>query len=397
LPPSVENRVGPLFVLAMVAVTLTGPLSIHAFIPALPMVQRDFGMDAATTQFILSVTLFAMAGATLLYGPLSDRHGRRPVLLVGLGLFLIGTLGCALADDFATLVTGRFVQAGGAACGLVLARAIVRDVYGDDRLVKMMAYLTMAYVMGPMIAPVVGGTLADLFDWRAIFHMGLAIGVSVFILTAVATHETAPNIGVRSGGRFVVRDYVRLVRMPRFMGYVLHCGFISASFFATISAASFLMSEVLHRPAAEYGLWFMTLPAGYLLGNFAASRFSGRLSINATVVIGAFIALVPAIGFLIWVAVAPMSPLMLFLPCAIAGLGQGLSMPNAQSGAISVDPDLTGTASGVVMFAHLFLGAVGTQIMGFVADGTAFPVALVFLGFLTLSLIAAIVAVMPWK
>jgi len=333
----------------------------------------------------------------LFYGPLSDRHGRRPVLLVGLGLFLIGTLGCALADDFATLVTGRFVQAGGAACGLVLARAIVRDVYGDDRLVKMMAYLTMAYVMGPMIAPVVGGTLADLFDWRAIFHMGLAIGVSVFILTAVATHETAPNIGVRSGGRFVVRDYVRLVRMPRFMGYVLHCGFISASFFATISAASFLMSEVLHRPAAEYGLWFMTLPAGYLLGNFAASRFSGRLSINATVVIGAFIALVPAIGFLIWVAVAPMSPLMLFLPCAIAGLGQGLSMPNAQSGAISVDPDLTGTASGVVMFTHLFLGAVGTQIMGFVADGTAFPVALVFLGFLTLSLIAAIVAVMPWK
>ena len=397
MPPSVENRVGPLFVLAMVAVTLTGPLSIHAFIPALPMVQRDFGMDAATTQFILSVTLFAMAGATLFYGPLSDRHGRRPVLLVGLGLFLIGTLGCALADDFATLVTGRFVQAGGAACGLVLARAIVRDVYGDDRLVKMMAYLTMAYVMGPMIAPVVGGTLADLFDWRAIFHMGLAIGVSVFILTAVATHETAPNIGVRSGGRFVVRDYVRLVRMPRFMGYVLHCGFISASFFATISAASFLMSEVLHRPAAEYGLWFMTLPAGYLLGNFAASRFSGRLSINATVVIGAFIALVPAIGFLIWVAVAPMSPLMLFLPCAIAGLGQGLSMPNAQSGAISVDPDLTGTASGVVMFTHLFLGAVGTQIMGFVADGTAFPVALVFLGFLTLSLFAAIVAVMPWK
>ena len=158
MPPGVEKRVGPLFVLAMIAVTLMGPLALHAFIPALPMVQRDFAMDDATSRFILSVSLFAMAVATLFYGPLSDRYGRRPVLLVGLALFLIGTLGCALADDVATLIGGRFVQAGGAACGLVLARAMVRDVYGDDRLVKMMAYLTMAYVMGPMIAPAVGGT-----------------------------------------------------------------------------------------------------------------------------------------------------------------------------------------------------------------------------------------------
>ena len=395
MPPGVEKRVGPLFVLAMVAVTLMGPLALHAFIPALPIVQRDFAIDDATSRFILSVSLFAMAVATLFYGPLSDRYGRRPVLLVGLALFLIGTLGCALADDVATLIVGRFVQAGGAACGLVLARAMVRDVYGDDRLVKMMAYLTMAYVMGPMIAPAVGGALADFLSWRAIFHMGLIIGGAVFILTALVTHETAPSIGVARGPRFILRDYGRLLRMPRFMGYVLHCGFISASFFAVITSASFLLSEVLHRPATEFGIWFMSLPAGYLLGNFTATRMSGWLTINASVVTGALIAMIPAIGFLIWVNLEPITPLMLFLPCAVAGLGQGLSMPNAQSAAISVAPELTGTASGVVMFAHLFLGAIGAQVMGFVADGTAFPMALVFFGFLSLSLIAAIVAVKP--
>lgn len=397
LPPSAENRVGPLFVLAMVAITMMGPLAIHAFIPALPIVQRNFAIDAATAQFMLSITLFAMAGATLFYGPLSDRYGRRPVLLVGLGLFLVGTLGCVLADDVTTLIGGRFVQAGGAACGLVLARAMVRDVYGDDRLVKMMAYLTMAYVVGPMLAPAIGGALIDTLGWRSIFQAGLVVGGLIVILTLFVIHETAPNIGKRSGGIVVLQGYGRLARMPKFMGYVFHCGFISASFFSFISAAAFLMSGVLHRPAAEYGLWFITFPACYMAGNFVASRLTTRYSIDRMVVVGAAIGFIVSAGFVIWVMVAPLHIAMLFLPCALASLGQGLSMPNAQSGAISVDPELTGTASGVVMFVQLFLGAVGTQLMGFVADDTALPMALLYCGFLFLALVCAIIPVLPWK
>lgn len=374
----------------MVAVTLVGPLSIHAFIPALPVVRRALSIDAATTQLMLSVTLFGMALATLLYGSASDRYGRRPVLLTGIALFLVGTAGCALAGDVATLIAGRFVQAAGAACGLVLARAMVRDVYGDDRLVKMLAYLTMAYVMGPMLAPVIGGTLVDAFGWRSVFHMGLAIGAVILLLTAIGTHETAPP-SAGGGGLMVIRGYARLARKPVFMGYVFNTGFISASFFAYISAASYLMSEVLHRPAAEYGLYFISIPISYLAGNFVASRLSGRVSIETMVVIGSAVGVASAVGFLIWTFVAPIDPLMLFLPCAAASVGQGLSMPNAQSGAISVDPDLTGTASGVVMFIQLFLGAAGTQLIGFVSDGTAFPMALVYLVFCTLALAAGFV------
>jgi MFS transporter, DHA1 family, multidrug resistance protein len=397
LRSSVEKPAGPLFIIAMVAITLMGPLAVHAFIPALPLVRRDFAIDDATTQFILSISLFAMAGATLFYGPLSDRYGRRPVVLAGLALFLVGTLGSALASDVLTLIGGRFVQAAGAACGLVLARAMVRDLYGDDRVVKMMAYLTMAYVLGPMLSPAIGGALADVFGWRSIFYMGLVIGAAIILLTAMVTHETAPNIGEKTGGMVVLRSYVQLARTPKFLAYVLHCGFISASFFAYITAASFLMSEVLRRPATEYGLWFMLLPSSYMLGNFIASRLTHRFSIDTMVITGALFSLVAAIGFLIWTTLSPINVFLLFLPCAVASLGQGLSMPNAQSGAITVDRALTGTASGVIMFAQLLLGAIGAQIMGFVADNTARPMALVFLGFVILVFVSAIVPVLPRK
>ncbi len=374
-----ERIAGPLFVTAMIAVTLIGPLSVHAFIPALPIVQRAFAMDDATAQSMLSITLLGMAASTVFYGSLSDRYGRRPVLLTGIGLFLIGATVCAVSTNVVTLAGGRFVQAAGAGCGLVLARAIIRDVYGDDRLVKMMAYLTMAYVMGPMLAPAIGGALIDAFGWRAVFYMSLALGVAIFALTAIAIHETAPRNDETGFGRRLIEGYGRLARIPKFLGYVFHAAFIAASFFSYISAASFLMSDVLHRPAAEYGIYFLFLPLGYLVGNFFASRLSGRVSIETMVVIGGVGAMVVAIGFLIWAVVSPIDPLLLFVPGVVASIAQGLSMPNAQSGAIQVDDDLTGTASGAVMFAQLSFGAVGVQVMGFVADGTAYPMAMVFL------------------
>jgi DHA1 family bicyclomycin/chloramphenicol resistance-like MFS transporter len=378
----------------MVAVTLIGPLSVHAFIPALPIVQRAFAMDDAAAQSMLSITLLGMAASTLFYGSLSDKYGRRPVLLTGIGLFLIGATVCAVSTNVVTLASGRFIQAAGAGCGLVLARAIIRDVYGDDKLVKMMAYLTMAYVMGPMLAPAIGGAMIDAFGWRAVFHLSLALGVTIFALTAIATYETAvrndggDDVGI--GWRFI-QGYARLARMPKFLGYVFHAAFIAAAFFSYVSAASFLMTDVLHRPAAEYGIYFLFLPLAYLVGNFIASRFSGRASIETMIAIGGFGAIIVAIGFLIWVSVSPIDPLLLFAPGVVASIAQGLSMPNAQSGAIQVDADLTGAASGAVMFAQLSFGAVGAQVMGFVADGTAYPMAIMFLVCCTGALLAGMV------
>jgi DHA1 family bicyclomycin/chloramphenicol resistance-like MFS transporter len=179
--------------------------------------------------------------------------------------------------------------------------------------------------------------------------------------------------------------------MPRFLGFTFFNGFVSASFFAYITAASYIMIEVLERPAAEYGLWFLTLPAAYLLGNFVAGRFGGRARIEFMVLLGSGIALAASIGFVFAAAIMPLTPLVLFLPCFIASIGQGIAMPNAQSGAIMVDPQLTGTAAGTVMFAHLCLGATGAQVMGFLADGTMMPMALMYVTCCALATAAALV------
>ena len=165
---------GPLFALALASISLIGPLAVHLFLPVIPAVKAALGLSDAMAQLTFSIALFGMAFATLFYGSLSDRYGRRPVLLSGLALFLIGSALSAAAESVVPLVLGRLVQAVGAGCGITLGRAIAQDVYGRDRLVKAMAYLTMVYTIGPMISPIVGGMLIDTFGWRSVFGFALA-------------------------------------------------------------------------------------------------------------------------------------------------------------------------------------------------------------------------------
>ncbi len=178
-----EGDPGWVFLATLLAVTLTGPMAIHMFLPAIPAVGKAFNVSQPTAQSAFSIALFTMAFATLIFGSLSDRFGRRPVLLAGLTLFTLGAAIGTYAPDIPTLLAGRFLQGAGAACGVVLARAILRDVYGVDRLVKAIAYLTAAYVLGPMFAPILGGALIDAFDWRAEFVFGAVAGAA---LTAIA-------------------------------------------------------------------------------------------------------------------------------------------------------------------------------------------------------------------
>src|SRR5580692_4309740 len=160
---------GPMFGVTLGMVAFIGPLAVHLFFPVIPAVKAAFGLTDALAQFTFSIAVFGMGAATLVYGSLADRLGRRPVLLSGLGLFLIGTVASAAAVNVPMLVLGRLVQAVGAGCGLTLVRTIARDAYGPERLVKAIAYLTMFYAIGPMIAPAAGGILVDAFGWRSVF------------------------------------------------------------------------------------------------------------------------------------------------------------------------------------------------------------------------------------
>ncbi len=358
-------------------ITLMGPLSLHLFFPALPAVKSEFGIDDSLTQLTASVPLFTMAVLTLVYGSLSDRYGRRPVLLASILLFICGCVLAALADNIWMLIAGRLIQAAGGACGLSLARTIARDVFGTDGLVKVIAYLLMAYSMGPLVAPPIGGFLVDGFGWRSVLIFAAVIGGIVGLLSYFTLYETRPAADASDRRRSLASGYRQLLGDARFTALVLQSGLCSGAFFTMATGASVLMKDYLHRPASEYGLYFMLFPVGYWLGNLTSSKLSGRVSVETMVLAGSILLVVTALGFSALVLAGNIVPLTIFIPGFFITFAQGIALPNTQAGAIRLAGSLAGTASGIGVFCQLFGAALFTQCYGLIADGTPVPLILV--------------------
>lgn len=376
-PVRMSKPPSTLFLIALVAVTMIGPLSIHLFLPALPLVKAAFGISDGLAQFTFSIALFTMAITTLVYGALSDRYGRRPVLLGGLVLFIAGIALAALAPSVEWFIVGRLIQAIGAGCGVALARAIARDAYGPEFLVKAIAYLTMAYTLGPMISPPVGGILVDAFGWRSIFWFALIMGTLILFGAILTLHETLPQRPPGGTAPGMLRGFSRLLRQPLFMSFVLQSGFSSGTFFGLASATTFMMKEVLERPATEFGFYFLLFSGGYCLGNWVSSRLSGKVRIDHMVLAGSvMLAAVVAVMVAI-ILLGHLSPLVLFVPGALISFSQGIALPNAQAGAIRIIPELAGTAAGIGVFLQMFCGAVFSQLYGLFSDGTPMPMLLI--------------------
>ncbi|MHA1108128.1 MAG: multidrug effflux MFS transporter [Alphaproteobacteria bacterium] len=386
-----QPKTGRLFFAALVTITFTGPLSVHMFLPALGAVKADLGISTAMTQLTMSLEMLAMAGATLVYGGLSDRLGRRPVLLAGLACFAAGAAVSAIAPDIWTLLAGRVLQGLGAGCGVVLARAIARDVYGLERLPQVIAWLTAAYVMGPMVAPALGGFLTDAAGWRAVLITAAAAGTLILVLVYFMLGET--RAARTSSQPPMLRAYGQLLRRRRFIGFILVPGFISGAFYTHAASVSFLATEVLHRSASEYGLWFLPFPIGFIIGNLITGYIGPRGSIAVMTISGCLIALSTGLILAGLFLSGPMTMATLFIPGAGIGIAQGLAMPYAQTGATRVNPDLAGTASGAVVFCQFFIPAVLQQLSGLLADGTWVPMTAIVLGAGICALIAGIAAV----
>ncbi len=364
-----------MFALSLASIALMGPLAVHAFMPVIPAVKVGLQISDSLAQLTFSVALFGMAAATLVYGALADRYGRRPVLLSGLAFFLIGSLASLFAVSVTTLVIGRLLQAVGAGCGLTLVRTIARDAYGPDKLVKVLAYLTMFYTIGPMIAPVASGLLVDHFGWRGVFALALAGGAVIATGAFLTIYETrpAPGSGAIGARPSMLGGFGVLFSHLRFVAFVCQTGFSTGAFMVTASAASFIMKETLHRPAAEYGYWFLTFPAGYLMGNFVSSRVGARARIETMVLIGSILSLASAIVLCVLLAADVVTPLSVFGPGFLITFAQGIALPYGQAGAMAIEPRLAGTASGVGVCLQNLFGAMTTQTYGLLADGTVWP------------------------
>lgn len=369
---------GAAFAIALGSISFIGPLAVHAFLPVIPVVREAFEISNAEAQLTFSIALFTMAFATLVYGSLSDRFGRRPVLLSGLGMFVAGTLLCLVATTIETLVFGRFVQAIGAGCGITLVRTIARDAYGPERLVKAIAYLTMFYTIGPLIAPLIGGFTADIFGWRSIFVLALGSGIAILASAWVLVPETKPySAGPKQSAGSMLRAYVELFSHWRFASFVLQTGMSTATFFTMAAASSSLMKDVLDRPASDYGIWFAAFPIGYFTGNWISARIGARARNEDMVMIGSFVGLSASVIQCAFLLSGIINPLVLFLPGLFSTMAQGIALPYAQSGAMATIPRLVGTASGIGVFLQSFLGGVFAQIFGVLADGTVMPMVIV--------------------
>ena len=374
------------FFVALVSITFIGPLSIHLFIPAMPAVKEEFGVSTGIAQLTLSLGMLAMAFFTVAYGGLSDRYGRKRVLLGGLVLFTCGAASCMAAANLPMLLGGRILQGAGAGCGVVLARAIARDVYGQDRVAQVIAYLTAAYVLGPMFAPPIGGQLTTLFGWRALFVLASAVGLLVILAVAFAVPETRTrNIG---GSRSVFAGYRSLLRRPRFVGFMLQPGMMSAAFYTQATAASFLAAERLGADAAKIGVWFFAFPIGFMAGSFISGRIGASRSIEFMTILGGVIGVVNGALLAGWLYFGGVSMAALYIPGFFVSLAQGLSMPYAQAGAMAVDTELAGSASGAVVFSQLFWPAALQELTGLLADGTWVPMAAVHFAAVTVALLA---------
>jgi len=364
---------GPLFALVLASISLIGPLALHLFIPAIPVVKSALQLSDALAQLTFSIAVLSMAFSTPVYGSLSDHYGRRPVLLSGLSLFLIGSAISAAANSVFTLLLGRLVQAVGAGCGMTLARVIAQDVYGPTHIVKAIAYLTMFYTVGPMISPIIGGTLIDAYGWRSVFGFALVLGGIIAISAYLALFESRPPTQANRIGGNILRNYLELFRHLRFTAFVLQSGFCTSSFLVAATAASSLMKEMLDRPSSEFGIYFLLFPFGLLSGNFISSRIADRIAKETMVLAGSLLSLAAVTAQSSLLLSGHVTPLSLFVPGFFITMAQGISLSYAQAGAMATDSALAGAAAGIGVFVQNFCGAAFTQLYGMLADGTPVP------------------------
>ena len=372
----------------LVAVTMTGTLALHIFVPALADAAADLGTTPAAARLTITLFLVGLAGGQLVYGPLSDRYGRRPVLIAGLGLYLAGLLLALLAPNITVLVIARVLQSLGACSTLVIGRAMVRDVSASTDAARRMALLTMAMTLTPALAPALGGLVDIWLGWRAVFGV-LALLVGVLSALVVFTlPETNRHPVALPGPSAMAAAYLRLLRIPVFRAYLVAGACAGTSLYAFLAVAPFLLVDRLGRSSGEVGLDCLIVVFGMVAGAVAANRLAGRVPIRRLARTGNLVCLAGA-GTLLAIDQSGLLGLVsLILPLIVYAVGVGLVGPNAVAGLMNVDPRAAGAASSLYGFTQMTFGAVFTVAVGLWHQSSATPVAATLLGAATVAGIA---------
>ncbi|MBP2301061.1 multidrug effflux MFS transporter [Azospirillum picis] len=351
----------PLWLLALL--TFSGTLAMHIFVPALPVAAADLGAGIASMQLTVSLYVLGLAFGQLVYGPLADRFGRRPVLMAALVLYTAAGLAAALAPGVHALIAARLFQALGGCAGLVLGRAIVRDVSPPHDAARRLALMNLMVTVGPGLAPIAGGLLAGSLGWRSIFVALCGLGLVNFLCTWRLLPETGGGAG-RMDLPALGRNYRSLLLSPAFLGYAVGGGFATTSLYAFIAAAPFIVVEQEHRPPQEIGFHLAVLFLGIWLGSMLASRLVSRAPIGRVMILSNLLSLVAALALLAVALSGQLTPVLTVLPMFVFALGMGTAAPMALTRALGVNARVIGSASGLYGCTQMAVGALCTAAVG---------------------------------
>jgi MFS transporter, DHA1 family, multidrug resistance protein len=364
----------------LIIISMIGPLALNILMPSMPGLAAALDASRGEVQLTLSLFLASQAISQLFIGGLADRFGRRPVLLGSLALYVLACLAAAFATSIMLLVAARIVQAAGGTAGQALSRTIVRDLAPRDSAASVIGYVTMGMVIAPLLAPAIGGFIDDTYGWRMIFVFSLVVGAIGAVLTLLKLPETRPgSISTQSTGDMLRRSW-QVVQNRRFLGYALGAAFTTAAFLAFLGAAPYLVVDAMKMPKLAYGIWFVCLSGGYMIGNFCSGRFSEKLGSERMILIGNILGVLGMSALLALAMIPVMHPAAIFTPCFFMAMGNGFLLPNAIAGAVSVDPKAAGAASGAVGFLQMGLGAIMSFIAGHVTTSSPLPMAVIMFG-----------------
>ena len=377
--------------LLLVAMHAIGPTSLTIIVPSVPAMAVQLASDPGLIQLTISLYLVCLAVAQLFLGSLSDRFGRRPVVLAGIALTALTSFAAMVAPSAIALIVARSAQAFGASAGMVIGRAMIRDLYDRDRAAAMIGWVTMTTVVVPMLAPLLGGILDTAFGWRAIFAFLGAMSLAVLIWAFFALPETRPVHRPDAQPARLAREAGMLLTNRSFIGYSLSGALGCGAFFAVLGGGSHLVVNIMGRSSVEFGIWFGVTSFGYMIGNFFAGRYSQRYGVDWMVRWGLIIEVIgTAMTVAVAVLIPDVGPAPIFALQVVIQIGNGMLLPNAIAGAVSVRPQVAGTAAGIVGFTQMAIGAVAAQGMTAIHIGatSAIPLSVAMLVWAAVALAA---------
>jgi DHA1 family bicyclomycin/chloramphenicol resistance-like MFS transporter len=378
-PPGAANGITSnapprIMLLLLVAMTGVAPISLYMLVPALPLLATTFGRDISIAQMTVSLYMVGIACSQIIMGPLSDKFGRRPVLLAGLGLMVVASAACIFAETLPQLIAARFLQALGGATGMVVSRAIIRDLYSRERISSMISLVIAVMMIAQMLSPLTGGLLEIAFGWRSIFYVITAASIVIAVGIAIALPETRRDRIVAGGFR---GDVGNLFKSRAFLGYMLCQVLASQIIFAFAGGGPYIVVTQMGRSSAEYGAWFATTGFAYLIGNLFCVRFAPRHSLEKLIWFGLALQLLGSFLNLVWgIAGLNQAPSWLFGTQMLVMFANAFVMSNSAAGAISVRPEAAGTASGAMGFLQMGLGSFISQFGAYLGGHFTTPVPL---------------------